>query len=82
MMMTMVATKAAPVAVTRARPSNRKPRLATRVQEGNARNQLHGEEPLVLPLDQLVEGDEIGVDDPGKGAELVLEAIEGGPTGP
>ena len=30
MMMTIVSTKTAPVAVTRARPSNRKPRLAIR----------------------------------------------------
>ena len=42
-------------------------------QEVDALHQLHGEEPVVLILDQLAEGDEVGVGDVLERAELVLE---------
>ena len=51
-------------------------RAADVVQEADALDALHGEEPLLAVREQLVQRDEVGVRDVGQGAELVLEAIE------
>ncbi len=44
------------------------------LEEAAALDQLHREEPLVA-REQVIEGDQVGVDDVGEGAELVLEAV-------
>jgi len=44
------------------------------IEEVDTLDQLHGEEPVQAITCQLVEGDEVGVVQPGQTAELLLEA--------
>ena len=49
------------------------------IEEGDAVDELHREEPLVAVREQLVQGHEVGMGDVGQGPELLLEAIERAP---